>query len=94
MKPLRQTRLPIALSHKDCMRIINAVEHLVYRNCLLVMYSCGLRLGEAVKIQVSHIDKPTSILTIIGFSINDTIVIFDRVRENQKILRGKPLEES
>lgn len=32
-------------------------------------------------------------LTIVGFSINDTIVIFDRVRENQKIMRGKPLEE-
>ena len=33
------------------------------------------------------------ILTIVGFSINDTIVIFDRVRENQKIMRGKGLEE-
>jgi len=33
------------------------------------------------------------ILTIVGFSINDTIVIFDRVRENQKTMRGKPLEE-
>ncbi len=66
MKPLRQMRLPIALSHKDCMRIINAVRHPVYRNCLLVMYSCGLRLGEAIKIQISHIDKPTSILTVIG----------------------------
>ena len=33
------------------------------------------------------------VLTIVGFSINDTIVIFDRVRENQKLLRGKPLEE-
>jgi preprotein translocase subunit SecF len=33
------------------------------------------------------------ILTIVGFSINDTIVIFDRVRENQKAMRGKPLEE-
>ncbi len=33
------------------------------------------------------------ILTIVGFSINDTIVIFDRVRENQKIMRGKVLEE-
>jgi len=33
------------------------------------------------------------ILTIVGFSINDTIVIFDRIRENQKLLRGKPLEE-
>jgi len=33
------------------------------------------------------------ILTIVGFSINDTIVIFDRVRENRKTMRGKPLEE-
>jgi preprotein translocase subunit SecF len=33
------------------------------------------------------------ILTIVGFSINDTIVIFDRVRENQKLMRGKNLEE-
>jgi preprotein translocase subunit SecF len=33
------------------------------------------------------------ILTIVGFSTNDTIVIFDRVRENQKILRGKGLED-
>lgn len=32
------------------------------------------------------------ILTIIGFSINDTIVIFDRVRENIKKLRKEELE--
>jgi preprotein translocase subunit SecF len=32
------------------------------------------------------------ILTIIGFSINDTIVIFDRVRENIKKMRRENLE--
>jgi preprotein translocase subunit SecF len=31
------------------------------------------------------------ILTIIGFSINDTIVIFDRVRENIKKMRKEDL---
>jgi len=30
-------------------------------------------------------------LTIVGFSINDTIVIFDRLRENQKALRKESL---
>jgi preprotein translocase subunit SecF len=34
-----------------------------------------------------------AILTIVGFSINDTIVIFDRIRENQKTLRKLPLEQ-
>ena len=33
------------------------------------------------------------ILTIVGFSINDTIVIFDRVRENSKIYRKESLEQ-
>lgn len=31
-------------------------------------------------------------LTIVGFSINDTIVIYDRVRDNLKIMRTQPLE--
>jgi preprotein translocase subunit SecF len=30
-----------------------------------------------------------AMLTIIGYSINDTIVIFDRIRENVKKMRGK-----
>ncbi len=30
-----------------------------------------------------------AILTIIGYSLNDTIVVFDRVRENMKLYRGK-----
>ncbi|MHA2610409.1 MAG: protein translocase subunit SecF [bacterium JZ-2024 1] len=34
-----------------------------------------------------------AILTILGYSLNDTVVIFDRVRENQKIYRGMPAEE-
>lgn len=33
-----------------------------------------------------------ALLTIVGFSINDTIVIFDRVRENQKARRKDSLE--
>lgn len=34
-----------------------------------------------------------AILTILGYSINDTIVIFDRIRENSKKMRGKDLVE-
>jgi preprotein translocase subunit SecF len=32
-------------------------------------------------------------LTLIGLSVNDTVVIFDRIRENQKIFRSMPLQE-
>jgi preprotein translocase subunit SecF len=33
-----------------------------------------------------------AILTITGYSVNDTIVIFDRVRENLRTMRREPLE--
>jgi preprotein translocase subunit SecF len=32
-------------------------------------------------------------LTLVGLSVNDTVVIFDRIRENQKIFRSMPLAE-
>ncbi len=34
-----------------------------------------------------------AMLTIIGYSINDTIVIYDRIRENSKIMRKTPIRE-
>lgn len=35
-----------------------------------------------------------AILTIIGYSLNDTIVVFDRVRENLKLYRGRGMSFS
>jgi len=32
-------------------------------------------------------------LTLVGLSTSDTVVIFDRIRENQKVFRSMPLEE-
>lgn len=34
-----------------------------------------------------------AILTIIGYSINDTIVIYDRIRENVHKMQGSPIEQ-
>ena len=34
-----------------------------------------------------------ALLTIVGYSINDSIVISDRIRENQKLMRGIPYAE-
>ena len=34
-----------------------------------------------------------AVLTIIGYSINDTIVIFDRIRENLRINKKMPIDE-
>jgi len=34
----------------------------------------------------------TALLTIIGFSVHDTIVVFDRIRENSRLYRRLPFE--
>ncbi len=35
----------------------------------------------------------TALLTVIGFSVHDTIVVFDRIRENLSKLRGQTFEQ-
>ena len=41
-----------------------------------------------------EINLPTiaAFLTIVGYSLNDTIVVFDRIRENIKVQRGKEFD--
>jgi preprotein translocase SecF subunit len=34
-----------------------------------------------------------ALLTIVGYSVNDTIVVFDRIREDLKLIKGKPYAE-
>ncbi len=43
-------------------------------------------LGKEVNVQIL-----AAILTIIGYSLNDTIVNFDRIRENEHVFKGKGL---
>jgi preprotein translocase subunit SecF len=33
------------------------------------------------------------ILTVVGYSVNDTVVVYDRIRENTAKLKGKPLAD-
>ena len=42
------------------------------------------KLGFAVQIDLQVIG---AIMTIIGYSLNDTIIVFDRIREDSKLLR-------
>ncbi len=42
-----------------------------------------------------EINLPTvaALLTLVGYSVNDTVVVFDRVRENLRLHRGEDLEK-
>ncbi len=48
----------------------------------------------ALSVTHREINLPTiaALLTLVGYSVNDTVVIFDRVRENLRLRRGDALE--
>jgi preprotein translocase subunit SecF len=53
-----------------------------------------MTIGVYVLIQKEvNLSTIAALLTIIGFSINDTIVLFDRIRENMGRMRDKSLSE-
>lgn len=45
-------------------------------------------MGKEVNSQIL-----AAVLTIIGYDINDTIIIYDRIRENKVVFKGVPLEQ-
>jgi preprotein translocase subunit SecF len=49
----------------------------------------------ALAVTQREINLPTiaALLTLVGYSVNDTVVIFDRVRENLRLHRGERLEQ-
>jgi SecD/SecF fusion protein len=61
---------------------IGAIASLLHDVLVAVGLYCAL--GEQLSLNIV-----AAVLTIIGYSINDTIVVFDRIRENVKLARGK-----
>jgi len=76
-----------------------AIAALVHDVCITLgaitacTYIASTTIGEAVLIGDFKINLAiiAALLTIIGYSLNDTIVIFDRIRENRKKARLVPV---
>lgn len=58
---------------------------------ILVVIGLGAIFGLLFGWQVDALFL-TALLTVIGFSVHDTIVVFDRIRENITRLRGMPFD--
>jgi len=56
--------LPVVLSREEVARVLGAVREPRFRACLRLIYHCGLRVGEVVRIEVSHIDGPAQRLHV------------------------------
>ncbi len=58
---------------------------------LLIVVGIFSLLGHFYDVEIDSLFV-TAMLTVLGFSVHDTIVVFDRIRENLKVHAGQPLE--
>jgi site-specific recombinase XerD len=60
----RKHRLPVVLSREEVKSVLKNIRLLRPRVCLTLIYSCGLRLQEAISLKVKHIDSKRMLLHI------------------------------
>ena len=65
-RPKREARLPVVLSQEEVHRVLGGVRTLRYRVCLTLIYACGLRLLEGLRLQEPAVDGARKLLHIRG----------------------------
>lgn len=57
-------RLPVVLSRQEVALLLEAIEPHRYRVLVATIYACGLRLGEALRLQAGDIDSSRMMLRV------------------------------
>jgi len=60
----KSKKLPVVLSREEVRQVLGNLRRFHYRVCLTAIYSCGLRLGEGVQLQVADIDSDRHLLHV------------------------------
>lgn len=58
---------------------------------LIIVLGVFAILGKFANVEIDSMFV-TALLTVLGFSVHDTIIVFDRIRENLKIYAGQSME--
>ncbi len=75
VRPAKEKRLPVILTKEEVRQILSTVRRLRYRACLTLIYACGLRIQEALNVQVPDIDKARMLLHVrLGKGGKDRVV--------------------
>lgn len=66
VRPPKQRRLPEVLSDAQVRALLAHVENPTHKACLALIYACGLRISEALHLEITSIDSARVLLRIIG----------------------------
>jgi site-specific recombinase XerD len=74
VRPPRERKLPVVLGRDEVRRILRCVHVPDYRACLTTIYSCGLRLSEAIRLEIPDVDSSRMQLHVRGKGGKDRYV--------------------
>jgi integrase/recombinase XerD len=56
VRPPKEKKLPVVLSQEEVRRVLSCLRSFRHYVCLSTVYSCGLRLSEAISLQIADVD--------------------------------------
>jgi len=65
-RPLRSKPLPKVISKPDMEKIFKCIANQKHKMAMMMIYACGLRRGELVKLELQHIDSKRQMISIIN----------------------------
>lgn len=64
--PRSEKKLPIVLSVEEVQKMFSVCENLKHKLILAILYSCGLRVSELIKLKWNDIDRSRMVINILG----------------------------
>lgn len=61
-RPKKEKQLPVVLSQEEVVRLLDSVDNLKHKTILMLIYSAGLRVGEAVRLKIEDIDSERKLI--------------------------------
>lgn len=62
--PKKHSKLPTVLSLEEVKALLDAIQHPTYQAIAMVMYGAGLRISEALALEVTDIDGPRGVIRV------------------------------
>jgi integrase/recombinase XerD len=94
-RPEKERKLPVVLSIEEVKRIFDSLGNLKHKILLMLVYSAGLRVSEAVHLKISDIDGNRKMIHVRGgkgkkdrYTVLSPVVL-DGLREYWKAYRPK-----
>ena len=63
-RPLKKRKLPVVLSEKEIQLILSNLGNLKHKALLSLIYSCGLRVGEALNLKINDLDSDRMLISV------------------------------